>query len=350
MNGISSPSRISSSRIRISKWLSLSALAALVVATGVTGCKILPDDLPAPPPTEAAAPSGACASYTDRVCQAAGERSSTCAATRETAQLLSDAACTAALRDVDESLRKLAAQRTPCDQLVSKLCADLGPDTESCRMVTARTPEIPTDGCTKMLAQYDMLLAEMRQREAANAPLDPATQAEIAAAGAPAFGPQDARVTAVVFSDFQCPYCARSATATKEIEEKYGDRVRFVFRQFPLDMHPEAHLAAQAALAAAAQGKFWAYHDLLFANQRALSRADLEKYAEQVGGINMTKFRAALDNKTHEARVKADMDAVQKAGARIGTPSFFINGKLLQGAQPFERFKEAVDEALKAKS
>jgi protein-disulfide isomerase len=95
--------------------------------------------------------------------------------------------------------------------------------------------------------------------------------------------------------------------------------------------------------------KFWAYHDKLFENQRALTRADLEKYAEELGGINMPKFKAALDNKTHEGRVKADMEAVDKAGARIGTPSFFINGKLLQGAQPFEAFKSAIDEALKAK-
>jgi protein-disulfide isomerase len=86
----------------------------------------------------------------------------------------------------------------------------------------------------------------------------------------------------------------------------------------------------------------------LFGNQTALGRADLEKYAEQVGGINVAKLKAALDNKTHEARVKADVDAVDKAGARIGTPSFFINGKLLQGAQPFDAFKPAIDSALAA--
>ena len=76
-----------------------------------------------------------------------------------------------------------------------------------------------------------------------------------------------------------------------------------------------------------------------------MSRADLEKYAEQVGGINMAKFKAALDTNKHKAAVQADMDAVEKAGARIGTPSFFINGKLLQGAQPFDAFKTAIDKA-----
>jgi protein-disulfide isomerase len=110
--------------------------------------------------------------------------------------------------------------------------------------------------------------------------------------------------------------------------------------------------AAEAAREVFLQGgneKFWKYHGILFANQQALSRADLEKYAEQVGGINMAKFKAALDSNKNKAAVQADMDAVDKAGARIGTPSFFINGKLLQGAQPFDAFKAAIDDALKAK-
>ena len=165
-------------------------------------------------------------------------------------------------------------------------------------------------------------------------------------------GPADAPVTIVEFSDFQCPFCAQAATIVKQVTDAYPNDVRFIYKNYPLPFHKEAGPAAEAATEVFDQGgsdKFWAYHDLLFANQRALTRADLEKYAEQVGGINMTKFRAALDNKTHEARVKADMDAVTKAGASIGTPSFFINGKLLQGAQPFEKFKEVIDEALKGK-
>jgi protein-disulfide isomerase len=95
--------------------------------------------------------------------------------------------------------------------------------------------------------------------------------------------------------------------------------------------------------------KFWQYHGLLFSNQQALTRADLEKYAEQVGGINLAKFKAALDTNKHKAAVQAEVAAVEKSGARIGTPSFFINGKLLQGAQPFPAFKAAVDAALAGK-
>ena len=169
---------------------------------------------------------------------------------------------------------------------------------------------------------------------------------------APAKGGKNAKVVIQEFSDFQCPFCSRVLPTVKQLHDEYKDKIKVVWRNYPLPFHKEAGPAAEAATEVFDQGgsdKFWAYHDLLFANQRALTRADLEKYAEQVGGINMTKFRAALDNKTHEARVKADMDAVTKAGASIGTPSFFINGKLLQGAQPFEKFKEVIDEALKGK-
>jgi protein-disulfide isomerase len=169
---------------------------------------------------------------------------------------------------------------------------------------------------------------------------------------APSKGGKNAKVVIQEFSDFQCPFCSRVLPTMKQLHEDYKDKIKVVWRNYPLPFHKDAGPAAEAATEVFDQGgsdKFWAYHDLLFANQRALARADLEKYAEQVGGINMAKFRAALDNKTHEARVKADMDAVTKSGASIGTPSFFINGKLLQGAQPVEKFKEVIDEALKGK-
>ena len=87
-------------------------------------------------------------------------------------------------------------------------------------------------------------------------------------------------------------------------------------------------------------------HGLLFGNQQTLDRAHLEQFAQQVGGIDMNRFRQALDNHTHRAEIQADIDAVNNAGAQIGTPSFFINGRLVQGAQPFEQFKTAIDRAI----
>ncbi|MEY4582065.1 MAG: hypothetical protein RL701_6768, partial [Pseudomonadota bacterium] len=165
----------------------------------------------------------------------------------------------------------------------------------------------------------------------------------------PSKGASNAKVVIQQFSDFQCPFCSRVEPTMKQIADTYGSKVKVVWRNYPLPFHPNAMPSAEAATEVFQQGgseKFWKFHELLFANQQALSRADLEKYAEQVGGINMAKFKAALDTNKNKATVQADVDAVDKSGARIGTPSFFINGKLLQGAQPFDAFKVAIDEAL----
>ena len=167
---------------------------------------------------------------------------------------------------------------------------------------------------------------------------------------APTKGAKGAKVVIQEFSDFQCPFCSRVNPTIAQVMKEYGDKVQIVWRDYPLPFHKDAHPAAQAAREVFAQKgdkAFWAYHDLLFQNQKALSRANLEKYAEQVGGVNMKAFKAALDSGKHKAGVDADMAAVTKTGARIGTPSFFINGKLLQGAQPYAAFKAAIDAALK---
>lgn len=166
---------------------------------------------------------------------------------------------------------------------------------------------------------------------------------------APSKGAANASVVIQEFSDFQCPFCSRVNPTMAQVMEEYGDRVRVVWRNYPLPFHNDAHLAAEATVEIHRQRGdegFWAYHDKLFENQRALARPQLEEYAQQIGGVNMAQFRAALDNRTHQAAVDADMEAVTSAGARIGTPSFFINGRLLQGAQPFEAFKTAIDRAL----
>jgi protein-disulfide isomerase len=165
----------------------------------------------------------------------------------------------------------------------------------------------------------------------------------------PVKGNPNAKVTILQFSDFQCPFCSRVEPTVKQVMDTYGSKIKIVWRNYPLPFHQNAMPAAEAAeevFAQGGEGKFWQYHDLLFANQQALTRADLEKYAEQIGGINMAKFKAALDTHKNKATVQADIDAVEKSGARIGTPSFFINGKLLQGAQPFDAFKTAIDKAL----
>ncbi len=162
---------------------------------------------------------------------------------------------------------------------------------------------------------------------------------------APVKGPASAPVTVVAWSDFQCPFCSRAVPTVRQIEDAYKGKVRIAFKQFPLPFHDKAHLAAEAALAANEQGKFWQMHDKLFANQQALDRPSLEKYAQELG-LDMAKFKAALDS----GKFKDKVDAEDKEGAAFGvtgTPTFFINGTRLVGAQPFDAFKAAIDKELK---
>jgi protein-disulfide isomerase len=164
----------------------------------------------------------------------------------------------------------------------------------------------------------------------------------------PAFGPADAKVTIVEFSDFQCPFCSRAATAVHTVKEKYSDKVRFVFRQFPLSFHQNAHLSAEAALAANAQGKFWEFHDKAFANQQKLDRASLEGYAKDIG-LNVAEFKKALDDKTYAPTVDAELKLGEEV-AVDGTPTMFLNGKRVSNPSDTTELSKEIDEALKGKS
>ncbi|PTL75894.1 thioredoxin domain-containing protein [Vitiosangium sp. GDMCC 1.1324] len=178
------------------------------------------------------------------------------------------------------------------------------------------------------------------------APAEPAVQ-NIEVGSAPVKGPKNAPVTIVAFSDFECPFCGRVIPTLNQIETEYKGKVRVAFKHSPLPFHANAKPAAMAAMAANEQGKFWEYHDKLFANQRALDRASLEKYAQELG-LNMGQFKAALDSNKYDAQLSADMAEASRVGVN-GTPSFFINGRSVVGAQPFAAFKSIIDEELKKK-
>ena len=173
---------------------------------------------------------------------------------------------------------------------------------------------------------------------APSAPEAPPAKVDIKIGDAPVKGPASAKVTVVEFSDFQCPFCGRVNPTLKEIEDQYKGKIKIAFRNLPLPFHDKAHLAAEAALAANEQGKFWAMHDKLFANQQALDRPSLEKYAQEIG-LNMNKFTAALDSGKFKDKVDSDAKEGAAVGA-TGTPTFFINGTRLVGAQPADKFKE----------
>ncbi|MEC7520845.1 MAG: thioredoxin domain-containing protein [Myxococcota bacterium] len=169
--------------------------------------------------------------------------------------------------------------------------------------------------------------------------------------GAPSRGPADAPVTLQLWSDFQCPFCNRIRPTLDQIVQHYGNQVRVVWRDYPLPFHQNAMPAARAAREVHRQGgdrAFWEFHDLVFDNQRNLTTDELVRLAGTVRGVNARRVRQVLESDRYEAEVRADMQAVTDAGARIGTPSVFVEGRLIQGAQPFAAFQAAIDAALAA--
>ena len=173
---------------------------------------------------------------------------------------------------------------------------------------------------------------------------------EVQAGNAPAKGPKNAPVTIVEWSDFQCPYCGRAQPALKQILEQYAGKVRLVWKNQPLSFHPNAMPAAEAAMAAYEQGgsdKFWKMHDKFFENQTGLSPSYYEQVAKEIG-LDVPRWKAAVESRSGLAAIQADMSAGSAVGAN-GTPTFFINGKRLVGAMPFESFKAIIDAELSNK-
>ncbi|MCA9540650.1 MAG: thioredoxin domain-containing protein, partial [Myxococcales bacterium] len=157
-------------------------------------------------------------------------------------------------------------------------------------------------------------------------------------------GPATAAVTVVEFSDFQCPFCSRVVPTVEKIHEKYGDKVRVVFKHNPLPFHKDAPFAAKAAIAAGKQGKFWEMHNKLFANQKALGESDIEGYAKEIG-LDVAAWKKDVASAETAKVIEEDQKLAEKVGAR-GTPNFMINGEQLSGAQPFERFEAVIDKQL----
>ncbi len=193
-------------------------------------------------------------------------------------------------------------------------------------------------------AYYDRLRAEAKVEVLLPAWHPP--RIEVAADG-PARGPAKAPVTIVEFSDFECPYCGRAEAVVNEVLAKYGDKVRLVYRDYPLPFHPNAPKAAEAAHCAGDQGKYWEMHGKLFANHRALAVDSLKGYAKDLG-LDAAKFAACLDSGQKAKMVEANRKAGDDAGVN-GTPAFFVNGILISGAQPFEAFQPVLDAELARK-
>jgi protein-disulfide isomerase len=170
---------------------------------------------------------------------------------------------------------------------------------------------------------------------------------KVETAGRPAQGPPNAPIEIVEFSDFQCPFCLAAHPTVTRVLATYGNRIHFVYRNYPLPNHPNARPAAEAAACANAQGKFWPYHDKLFDNQSRLTDADLKQHAASVG-LDRAAFNACFDARTFRNDIDDDIAAGAAVGVS-GTPSFFINGRQVDGSQPYENFKRVIDEELASK-
>jgi predicted DsbA family dithiol-disulfide isomerase len=163
----------------------------------------------------------------------------------------------------------------------------------------------------------------------------------VAAADGQQFGDASAPITMVEFSDFQCPFCGKAEPTVEKVLDEYKGKVKLVYADFPLPMHENAEKASEAALCAKDQGKYWEMHHLLFQNQRTLDVASLKGYAKQLS-LDETKFGQCLDSGSKAAAI----DKSKAVGDQLGissTPSFFINGRPLSGAMPYEEFKALID-------
>lgn len=173
--------------------------------------------------------------------------------------------------------------------------------------------------------------------------LDPPRVAIDAASG-PSKGPSDAPVTIVVFTDFECSYCGQASKTLHKLQEKHGPSVRLVLRNLPLPMHSKAPKAAEAALCAGEDGKFWEMHDRLFANQGKLGPDDLKEHAAAIG-LDRARFGQCLDSGKHAAGWKRDMEEARRLGVSV-TPSLFVNGRFIAGALSPEELEAVVTEEL----
>ena len=173
----------------------------------------------------------------------------------------------------------------------------------------------------------------------------PVFRAELSVAGEPFRGSEKARVTVVKFEDFQCPFCKQVQPTFNELLSRYNGKVRLIHKDLPLEsLHPQARQAAEAARCANEQGKFWEYHDKLYANSPKASADNLKSYAKEVG-LNVDSFDRCFASGKYKAVVQQDLNEGAQLGLN-GTPTFFINGREISGNQPLEAFEAIIDEEL----
>jgi hypothetical protein len=324
----------------------LTALTWLLLA----GCANQLSGSTSPKTSPSAEPSGHppsaqdCKALRELICETAGESSAECTGALSTLGLLPPQACAIGLSQSASIQAALGTRMKACPELQNRLCAELGKDTRGCKMVTDETPRMAAGRCQAMLEHYQEILDELKGMEERYRPLSSELQALIAAGDVPSLGPVNAKVVLVEFSDFQCPYCSKASTVLETLRAKYEGQIRIVFRQFPLSFHQNAQLAAEASLAAHAQGKFWEMHDALFTHQSELGRESIDGYARTLG-LDMKKFARGLDDRTHGVEVERDLELGKQVTVE-GTPTWFLNGKRVDNPTDLDEMLKLVDAEL----
>jgi protein-disulfide isomerase len=199
----------------------------------------------------------------------------------------------------------------------------------------------------KLNAKRDAFVKSLRSQAkvVVNLKPPPVLRVELAVDGAPFKGPAKAPVTIVEFSDFHCPFCRRVIPTLTQLESKYGGKIKLVFRDFPIEsLHPGATKAHEAARCANEQGKFWVYHDKLFTAPPKSSPETFKELAKEIG-LNLNAFETCLNSGKYQTAIKEDIAEGNRVGVS-GTPAFFINGRLISGAQPLEAFARIIDDEL----
>jgi protein-disulfide isomerase len=232
-----------------------------------------------------------------------------------------------------------------CKELRERLCAQFGADSGECQLGEERARVFLEDRCLLMLSRYDeMAKAATRLvegRKALVSPNQPTRHGQ-----APTIGDPGAPITMVLFADFDSPDCSRGAPIATVIRNSYAGKVRLVFRQFPLASNADSHLAAEAALAAHAQGKFWRFYEVMFGNEQNHEREALRRYAQEAG-LDLAAFDRALERHTFAANVDDDRELGKKVEV-AGVPALFVNGKHVEFPYGPTELEQVVGEAMPA--
>jgi protein-disulfide isomerase len=240
---------------------------------------------------------------------------------------------------------ELVSQETAARGAVTDADVEAFFEENKARMRPDETLEKAGPQIRRYLVQQRSAKAQSALRKSADVALKlEAPRVQVSSTG-PSLGPDDAPITIVEFSDYQCPFCSRAEPLIQQVLAKYPDSVRLVYRHFPLDsIHPNARPASIAAVCAEEQNQFWAFHEKVFANQRALGAENLIRFAEELE-LDLEAFNLCRAGDAAAARVAADVAAGEAAGT-TGTPAFYVNGIKLSGARPLEAFVEVIEREL----